>query len=100
MTESYISTVDQSRTITLPDSVPVGARVAIVLLPAEAEPAANGARIARFAAVMEAIGAAQTSGFTPPAVSEAEIDARIDRARDTARTTPRSNTQPRTPATA
>lgn len=82
--ESYLSTIDQSRTITLPDSVPVGARVAIALLPAAAEPAANGARIARFSAVMEAIGAAQTSGFTAPAVSDAEIDARIDRARHSA----------------
>lgn len=81
VTETYISTVDKSRTITLPTTVPVGARVAVVLLPAENEMNASASRDARFAAVMEAIGAAQASGFTPPAISDAELDTLIERAR-------------------
>jgi hypothetical protein len=81
MTTSYISVVDKSRTITLPDSVPIGARVAVVLLPGEEKPEARSTRAARFATVMEAIRAAIADGFTPPEISDAELDARIDCAR-------------------
>lgn len=52
-----------------------------MLLPAENEMNASASRDARFAAVMEAIGAAQASGFTPSAVSDAELDALIEQAR-------------------
>ena len=78
MTTSYISIVDKSRTITLPDSVPIDARVAVVLLPGEEKPEARSTRAARFAAVMEAIRAAIADGFTSPEISDAELDARID----------------------
>jgi hypothetical protein len=72
-TDTYISTVDKSRTILLPDTVPVGARVAVVLLPSvETPPDADAERTARFTAVMKAIAAAQVAGFTPPEISNAE----------------------------
>lgn len=81
MTTSFISVVDRSRTITLPDSVPIGAKVAVVLLPGEEKPEAGSTRATRFAAVMTAIRAAIADEFTPPEIGDAELDARIDRAR-------------------
>jgi len=91
LTETYISTVDTSRTIILPDSVPVGARVAIVLLPAEEVSDVHTSRAARFAAVLDAIRAAQEAGFTPPKLSDTEIDARVERVRHNASTGHRSS---------
>ena len=81
VTSTYISTVTKSRTITLPDTVPIGAKVAVVLLPAEdaAEPIPG--RDARFASVMAAIRAAIADNFMPPDISDAELTARIERAR-------------------
>ena len=88
-TDTYISTVDPSRTISLPDTVPVGAMVAIVLLPpVETPPDADAERTVCFMAVMKAIAAAQAAGFTPPEISDAELDARIDRARRTSGSRP------------
>ena len=92
-TDTYISIVDPSRTIPLPDTVPIGARVAIVLLPpVEMPPDADAERTARFVAVMNAIAAAQATGFTPPDISDAELDARIDRARRSSGNHPHAKT--------
>lgn len=91
--DTYISTVDPSRTISLPDTVPVGARVAIVLLPpVETLPDADAERTARFMAVMKAIAAAQAAGFTLPEISNAELDTRIDRARRSSGNQPHAKT--------
>lgn len=80
-TTTYVSVVDKSRTIILPDSVPIGAKVAVVLLPGEEETELRSTRAARFATVMAAIGSAIADDFTPAEISDAELDARIDRAR-------------------
>lgn len=62
-TNAYVTTVSAGHTITLPDDIPVGARVAVVVLP-EAPPAVDDAdRPARFAATLKAIRAA--AGWTP-----------------------------------
>ncbi len=81
ITNTYISTVNKSRTITLPDTVPIGAKVAVVLLPAEESAEPMPGRDARFATVMAAIRAAIADNFTPPDISDAELSVRIDRAR-------------------
>lgn len=80
-TAAFVSTVDTSRTIVLPDDIPIGATVAVVLMPSEA--AANVAltRRARFEQVMAAIRAAMSEGFSAPDISDTELDARIERAR-------------------
>jgi hypothetical protein len=80
-TETYISTVDQSRTITLPHTVPIGTRVAVVLLPDADEPKGSSEREARFNAVMSVIREAQAADLPSSLVSDEEIDARIERAR-------------------
>lgn len=80
-TSVYISTVRPDHTVFLPRDVPVGATVAMVIMSPEESNAAEKARHARFQKVLDAINAATAAGFTPPAISDAEIDARIERAR-------------------
>lgn len=77
---AFLSTVGATRTIALPDTIPVGTRVAVMVM--SDEPAAdNPERRLRFDRVMTAIQAAIKEGFSSPAISDAELDSRIDRAR-------------------
>ena len=80
-TSAYVSTVGADRTIVLPESVPVGAKVAVVLLPADETFDGNEARKARFRIVMDAIRAAMDSRFPAREVGEAELEKLIDEAR-------------------
>jgi len=77
---AFISTVDETRTIALPDTIPVGARVAVMVMPGKPGEDSPERRL-RFERVMEAIQAAIREGFTPPAISDEEYDARIEMAR-------------------
>ena len=79
---AFISTVNATRTIALPASIPVGSRVAVMVMsgePAEDSPE----RRLRFDRVMAAIQAAIAEGFTPPVISDKELDSRIKMARRT-----------------
>lgn len=77
---AFVSTVGATRTIALPDDIPVGARIAVMVITEEIVDD-HPKRRARFDAVMAAIQAAMREGFSPPAISDSEFDARIDRAR-------------------
>lgn len=65
----------------LPTDVPIGSKVAVVIMSPGEGKQAEKARQARFQKVLDAIKAATEAGFTPPAISDEEIDARIERAR-------------------
>ena len=80
-TAAYISTVRPDHTVILPSDVPVGSKVAVVIMSPDENSTAEKARQARFQKMLDAIKAATAAGFTPPALSDAEIDARIERAR-------------------
>ena len=82
-TPAYISTVSADHTITLPTDVPIGTRVAIIIMGPDEIKITEKARHARFQKVLDAIKAAVDSGFTSPTISDEEIDARIERARHT-----------------
>ena len=79
---AYIATVERDHTIHLPEAIPVGSKVAVLLLPAAAalsDP--NNDRRARFEQVLAAVRTAIAEGFSPPAISDTELNARIRRAR-------------------
>lgn len=76
-TEAYISVVDKDHKIKVPKSLPVGAKVAIILV--EAAPEQESARQQRFATTLEAIRAAST--YPSADLSEADIDLLISKAR-------------------
>ncbi|MCB0105642.1 MAG: hypothetical protein KDE53_07030 [Caldilineaceae bacterium] len=80
-TPAYIFTVRSDHTVVLPNDVPIGAKVAVVLVGPDDEKIVDKMRHARFQKVLDAIKAAVDSGYEPPAISDAEIDARIERAR-------------------
>ena len=89
-TSAYVSTVDDNRTIVLPEGIPVGARVAVILLPSEemsSEEAykESAVRNVRFQKVMDAIRAAIGSNFTSPEVSDRELKQLIHEARQAAK---------------
>ncbi len=80
-TPAYSGTVSEGHTVRIPAEVPIGARVAILLLPSEAVDEREFERKEKFESVMAAIRAAIAAGYTPPAISDEELDARIRRAR-------------------
>lgn len=80
---AFISTVDANRTIALPYSIPVGAKVAVMVMSEEAAEDSPERRL-RFERVMAAIQAAMAEGFSPPAISDRELDSRIKMARHAA----------------
>ena len=80
-TPAYISTVSADHTVALPKEVPVGSKVAVIIVSPHEGKVAEKARQARFQKVLDAIKAAKEAGFTPPALPDSEIDARIERAR-------------------
>ncbi len=81
---AYIATVERDHTIHLPDAIPVGAKVAVLLLPIEEASSEHNSRHARFEQVLAAVRAAMAEGFSPPAISDTELNARIRRARQSA----------------
>ena len=84
-TSAYVSTVGSDRTIVLPESVPVGAKVAVVLLPTEEAGAESQSRSARFQIVMDAIRAAMESNYATREVTDVELDQMIVEARQAAK---------------
>ena len=84
-TSAYVSTVGADRTIVLPESVPVGAKVAVVLLPADEKVDESETRSARFQIVMDAIQAAMDSHFATREVTEPELKQLIGEARQAAK---------------
>jgi hypothetical protein len=80
-TSAFVSTVKADRTIVLPEGIPVGARVAVVLLPQEELQEESAARNMRFQSVMDAIRAAINSNFEAPAISNKDLDQLIQEAR-------------------
>ncbi len=85
-TSAYVSTVKADRTIVLPDGIPVGAKVAVVLLPSEETQEDSDVRNRRFQKVMDTIRAAINNNFVSPEVSERELNQLIDEARQNAKT--------------
>ncbi len=65
--------------------MPVGAKIAVFLIPSEEPLPAEFIRHTRFANVMAAIRNALADNFTPPEISDAELTARIKRARRAAK---------------
>ena len=78
---AYVATVPTDRTIQLPEDVPVGATVAVLLLPSHVSADDDVARRERFARTRAALRAAAERKTHPAAVDDATLDALIDRAR-------------------
>lgn len=84
ITSAYVSTVKFNRTIKLPENIPVGAKIAVIVLPSE-ETEEGAARKIRFQKVMDAIRAAINSDFESPEISDQGLDQLIDEARQAAK---------------
>lgn len=82
-TNAFISTVNTDRTIVLPDSIPIGAKVAVLILPIE-DDSTEEARNRRFEQTLSVIQRAISDGYTSPDISKQELKARIRRARKAA----------------
>lgn len=80
-TPTFVATVNENHTIVLPGYIPVGAKIAVFLIPSEEVTAVQLARRGRFSKVMTAIHNAIADGFVAPEISYEELDARIKRAR-------------------
>jgi hypothetical protein len=78
---SYITTVSSDRTIRLPTDVPVGATVAVVLLPRTLAAADDVARRERFERMRTALRLASERGTSGPELDDATLNALIDEAR-------------------
>jgi len=79
-TSAYITTVGSDHTIVLPAEMPVGATVAVIVVPTSTTSVDDAARRARFAETLSAIRAA-SARETPPAISDDDLDALIEKAR-------------------
>jgi hypothetical protein len=82
-TPAVVSTVKPDRTIVLPDAIPIGAKIAVVVLPSE-ESQEDTDRAIRFQVVMDTIRNAINSDFEPPEISDTELNQLIDEARHAA----------------
>jgi hypothetical protein len=80
-TPAYIGTVGEGHTISVPAEIPIGAKVAILLLPTSPSDEGDTGRGERFASVLAAIRSAIAAGYTTPDISEEELNARISHAR-------------------
>lgn len=85
-TSAYVSTVKVNRTIELPPHIPVGAKVAIIVLPSEEVEEENSTRAMRFRKVMDAIRAAIHSDFESPEITDRELRNLVREARQAAKT--------------
>lgn len=80
-TPAYIGTVDEGHTVSVPSEVPIGTKVAILLLPSTSVDEREAERKERFDSVMIAIRSAISADYTPPTISDEELETRIRRAR-------------------
>ena len=84
---AYITVVNPDRTIVLPDDMPIGARVAVVIVPSDLSlPDNDAARHERFAKTLAAIKAAMESAEPSPTISDDDLDELIEAARKSPRT--------------
>ncbi len=81
MTSVYFTTVGSDRTIVLPDEMPVGATVAVIIMPTGASQADDAARRARFAETLSAIRAASAQEAAQSEIADGDLDALIETAR-------------------
>jgi hypothetical protein len=84
-TPAFVSTVKADRTIEIPESIPVGSKVAVILLPHDEQLEESAARELRFHKVMDAIRAAINNNFVSPEISDKELNKRIREARQAAK---------------
>jgi hypothetical protein len=83
LTPTYIATVRPDHIIVLPEEMPVGAQVMVILVPPKAVSVENDpARAARFAATLAAIKAAMENPIPNPPTDE-ELKALVEKARKT-----------------
>ncbi len=80
MTPTYITTIRPDRTIALPPEMPVGATVAVIVVPARPSAPDEAARRTRFETTLAAIRASMHA-TPPPVPPDGELDALIERAR-------------------
>jgi hypothetical protein len=79
---AYITVVTADRTIVLPDDMPIGAKVAVVIMPSERSlPNEDDARRERFAKTLAAIKAAVESEESLSAMPDDALDELIEKAR-------------------
>ena len=84
---AYITVVNADRTIVLSDDMPIGARVAVVVVPSDLPlPDNDAARHERFAKTLAAIKAAMGSTESSLAISDDDLDELIETARKSPRT--------------
>jgi|GEM_PF-4985790 len=116
-TSAYVSTINSDRTIVLPEGIPVGAMVAVILLPTEEMPVTslNWSHISpalqpksksykkvtqskrigigkrdkdrnlRFERVMDTVRSAMQEQFSPPDISDNDLNQLIREARQAAK---------------
>jgi len=77
LTPTHVATIRHDHTIALPNEMPVGAKVMVIVMPDEISEAA---RKARFAKTMEAIRVAMQMPL--PKITDAELNALVDKARE------------------
>ncbi len=86
MTTAYVATVGPDHTIILPNDVPVGATIAVIVMPPTIVGSdGDEARRARFAETLAATRAAMADEALQPTLSDAEVDELVERARKTPR---------------
>ncbi len=83
-TKAILAVVEEDHTVKLPADMPVGAKVAIFLMPTEEMQAAEQTREARFAAALALINEAAKK--PQKEVSKEEVHALVDEARRARRT--------------
>jgi hypothetical protein len=77
-TDAYITTIGDDHQIKLPGNMPIGAKVAVILVPPDTPDQAS--RQARFRATLNAIRAASQSESLP-SISDDALDVLIKKAR-------------------
>lgn len=80
-TPAFVTTVPPDRTIHLPQDVPIGATVAVVLLPRSGDSADEALRRQRFERTREALRVASERPAGAPELDDATLNALIDEAR-------------------
>ncbi len=78
-TSAYITTINPDHTVVLPPEMPVGATIAVIVMPETVVGADDMARHTRFEATLSAIRAA--SAAQPIVISDEKLDILIEQAR-------------------
>lgn len=80
MASGYITTAGSDHTIVVPPNIPVGATVAVIVLPTDAGDQNDAARSARFRETLAAIQAASAPEGSQVVISDEELAALVERA--------------------